>query len=397
MEKILKQIKEKKDLYQINGINFSEIDGKNGLEAIALQRWEVLKETATKFIPNFQFDLSYAMQIQGQTLFIARRIEQPYSDELIRFVSEFIMEHYNVSDDDVYVDASLEMPSMDNFASKNVKKRGESQRLNGNNYNDDDDDDENGGEPIIYQNTVNSVTLKNEINKRHLINALIQGIACKGEYLFYLIQDELKEIVKNDEIIELYHNHMVSSDIVLWELTPSLEQAFVSPDNQGCVSGKNTIKLPEVNKVKFQEINEKGEIEEVEEEEVGRTGIEVQAMITPIMCHEIVKGIFEMIAMYHGQSKDREITMKVIDECDTLENEIWALRIGPQIWTNIYSQFPDELIFNTTEVFMDLVQLPADVFIETIEKSVNPENKALEFIFEKTMKRLREKDIPDYI
>jgi hypothetical protein len=89
--------------------------------------------------------------------------------------------------------------------------------------------------------------------------------------------------------------------------------------------------------------------------------------------------------------------MKVIDECDTLENEIWALRIGPQIWTNIYSQFPDELIFNTTEVFMDLVQLPADVFIETIEKSINPENKALDFIFEKTIKRLREKDIPDYI
>ena len=63
----------------------------------------------------------------------------------------------------------------------------------------------------------------------------------------------------------------------------------------------------------------------------------------PVLLHELLKGEMELIGKY-GSPEDDEMFRQVQQSEDTLEKEMWDLRLGPPIWSIMYSQMPEEIV-----------------------------------------------------
>jgi len=70
--------------------------------------------------------------------------------------------------------------------------------------------------------------------------------------------------------------------------------------------------------------------------------IKVRAAMFPVLVHELIKGVHELIAT-HGQPDDPAQAEMVMATTDTLENEFWDLRLGPILWEKLQESLPDEI------------------------------------------------------
>jgi hypothetical protein len=96
----------------------------------------------------------------------------------------------------------------------------------------------------------------------------------------------------------------------------------------------------------------------------------------PILVHELIKGTMELIAV-QGQPKDPDVFEKVSESEDTLEKEVWDLRIGPAIWDRIRAQFPEEILTDENKIeiqnylLMDIFRLPAKKFLTLLKEVIS--------------------------
>jgi hypothetical protein len=166
-----------------------------------------------------------------------------------------------------------------------------------------------------------------EIHKRNMINALVQGAAKKGHYIFQKpeIKERLDEI--DPRLYPSYLGIMAINDFLYFSMEQMIEQ--MSQTGSG-VAGK--VKL---------ENNDEDEDEEGGEEKPD-TKIVAEGLIFPILCHEVIKGLEESIGR-HGLPEDPEMSQQVRDVTDVLSNEPMQLRIGPEIIEKIRFALPDEM------------------------------------------------------
>ena len=89
--------------------------------------------------------------------------------------------------------------------------------------------------------------------------------------------------------------------------------------------------------------------------------IRAQAMAFPVLIHEIVKGVMELLSA-HGLPKNKQISDYVVNKADFLAAEPWDMRLGPALWgrfTNLID--PDD--FNLKHhAYYKLASLPATEF-----------------------------------
>ncbi len=207
--------------------------------------------------------------------------------------------------------------------------------------------------------------LELEKHKRNIINAIIQGAAKKGHYIFQKpsIKRELDKI--NPELFGLYLAIMAVNDYMYFTQEQMIE--MMSQTGQG-VAGKV-------------ELDPGGDDEEEEEggEDEGEseidTVIKAQGMIFPILCHEIIKGIEESKAR-HGLPKEPGMRQKVQSQVDLLSNEPMQLRIGPEIVEKIRFALPDPMFEDENKGLINwfhilLYQIPAQEFLEIIGNAIS--------------------------
>jgi len=70
--------------------------------------------------------------------------------------------------------------------------------------------------------------------------------------------------------------------------------------------------------------------------------IKAKGLFFPILVHEIVKGVYEVMGT-QGLPDDPKAAEMVMASQDTLPYEIWDLRLGPVIWEKFLEVYPDEL------------------------------------------------------
>ncbi len=199
-----------------------------------------------------------------------------------------------------------------------------------------------------------------EIHKRNMINALVQGAAKKGHYIFQ--KPEVKERLDaiDPQLYPAYLSIMAINDFMYFSMEQMIE--MMSRTGSG-VAGK--VKLE--NK------------DEDEEEEGGEdrpdTKIVAEGLIFPILCHEIIKGLEESIAR-HGLPEDPEMSRNVRGVTDVLSNEPMQLRIGPEIVEKIRFALPDEMFDEENKglvpwFYSNLYQTPAQEFLEIIGNAIS--------------------------
>ena len=203
---------------------------------------------------------------------------------------------------------------------------------------------------------------QSEVDKRNIINLIIQGEAKKGHYSFmkpsYL--DRISEI--DPQLATLYRQIMAAADLVYFTMEQMIE--MMSQTGSG-IAGK----------VDIQDADE----DEDGGDEGPDTKIVASGLIFPILLHEIIKGLEEAPAREQFADMDPGRAADVMGQTDVLSNEPMQLRLGPAVVELIKYSLPDEM-FEPENAGLnpwfkrELYKIPAKEFLDLIGDAIS-ENK----------------------
>ena len=213
--------------------------------------------------------------------------------------------------------------------------------------------------------------------KRRFINAMMQGASKKGHYMYHLVPERIQQITGSETLLNDYGLLMSINDSLYWQLS---DQMMAGMMGGGGVGGK----------------------EETDRNTQPPT-IKVRALNFPICVHEIIKGIMEVFS-YHGDPEDEDLAQRVHEKEDTIEKEVWDLRLGPAIWDRVRSQFPEDILTDENKVelqnylFVSIIKLPAKKFLvfmkEVVSQSQNGK-RLLDELMDNIYKTFNDEEIED--
>ena len=149
--------------------------------------------------------------------------------------------------------------------------------------------------------------------KRRFINSLIQGAAFKGGHMYVLVGEELNNI--DPELLQLYGVTQSLMEHMYW-LYPNMEGMAGGGGSQ---MGQSSV-----------------------DETTDPPTIKARAGTFPLLIHELVKGVHEVM-LSHGLPDDPEQQQMVMQMEDTLPAEIWDSRLGPVFWEKLQETYPLEI------------------------------------------------------
>jgi hypothetical protein len=281
------------------------------------------------------------------------RIEAAHRDELEELAIEASLEESEVPVDWYKIEAFLNRVPIDtsNFRMKPEEEEEE----------EEEEKDEMEIPSFDIEDLTKDEIFELEKHKRNIINAIIQGAAKKGHYIFQKpdIKARLDEI--DPSLYGDYLGIMAINDFLYFSMEQMIE--MMSQTGQG-IAGK----------VELDNNDEEGE----EGEETPDTVIKAFGLIFPILCHEIIKGLEEAKGR-HGLPKDPELAQKVMGQTDTLSNEPMQLRIGPEIVERIRFALPDDIYEPNNKGLINwfhtvLYQIEAQEFLEIIGNAISEDS-----------------------
>ena len=284
------------------------------------------------------------------------RIESAHKDELIQLAIDASLEEGEVPEGWYQIEAHLgEQPRTDDFRYQPEEPKDDEE---------EEDDEEKLEIPSFnVEDLTDEEELELEKHKRNIINAIIQGAAKKGHYIFQKPDVKARLDAIDPTLYRDYLGIMAINDFMYFTMDQMIE--MMSQTGQG-VAGK----------VSLDDADDEGE-EGGEEggEEQPDTKIIAEGLIFPILCHEIIKGLEEAKGR-HGHSKNPDIRDKVRGAVDVLSNEPMQLRIGPEIVEKIRFALPDSMFDESNKGLINwfhilLYQVPAQEFLEIIGNAIS--------------------------
>ena len=286
------------------------------------------------------------------------RIEGAHRDELIALAIEASLDDTEVPEGRYQIEASLGMPDTGNFRMEPEDDEDEEE--------DEDDEEKLQFPSFDLDELTDEEILELEKHKRNIINAIIQGAAKKGHYLFQKPEVKARLDAIDPSLYGDYLGIMAINDFLYFSMEQMIEQ--MSQTGQG-VAGK----------VELDDADDEGGEEGGEEQP--DTKIIATGLIFPILCHEIIKGLEEAKGRA-GLPSDPSVREKVLGQTDTLSNEPMQLRIGPEIVEKIRFALPDDIfdpeykgLINFFHVL--LYQIEAKEFLEIIGNAISEDSSKL--------------------
>ena len=280
------------------------------------------------------------------------RIEANHKDELIELAIQSSLDEGEVPEGRYQIEADLGMPDTGNFRMEPE---------------DEEDEEEDKEEKLKFPSfdldeLTDEEILELEKHKRNIINALIQGAAKKGHYLFQKPEVKSRLDAIDPSLYRDYLGIMAINDFLYFSMEQMIEQ--MSQTGQG-VAGKV-------------ELGDADEEEGEEGEEQPDTKIIATGIFFPILCHEIIKGLEEAKGRA-GLPSDSNLRAKVLGQTDVLSNEPMQLRIGPEIVEKLRFALPDDVfnpeykgLINFFHVL--LYQIEAKEFLEVIGNAISEDS-----------------------
>ena len=285
------------------------------------------------------------------------RIEAAHKDELIELAIQSSLDEGEVPEGRYQIEANLGMPDTGNFRMEP----------------EDEEDDEEKEDKLEFPSfDVDELTdeeiLELEKHKRNIINALIQGAAKKGHYLFQKPEVKSRLDAIDPSLYRDYLGIMAITDFLYFNFEDAIEH--MAQTAQG-IAGK--VELDDAD----EEEGEEGE----EGEEQPETKIIATGIFFPILCHEIIKGLEEAKGRA-GLPSDSNLRAKVLGQTDVLSNEPMQLRIGPEIVEKLRFALPDDIfnpeykgLINFFHVL--LYQIEAKEFLEVIGNAISEDSSKI--------------------
>jgi hypothetical protein len=218
-----------------------------------------------------------------------------------------------------------------------------------------------------------------EIEKRHVINALIQGKGKRGQFSYQAFKDRLDEI--DPRLYVLYNKIMSANDLMYFTQEDLIEMMG------GNAAGSSSVE------------SDDEDDEEGGEEGEGMDVVVANGLIFPILLHELVKGFASVASREQWRDMDPSMAQDVMGKTDVFSNEPMQFRVGAELVRKLRTLLPDELILDErSKVYIPFFErilygIPAERFLKEIMSNVVSEreedNNKVRRTFEDILKRAK--------
>ena len=211
---------------------------------------------------------------------------------------------------------------------------------------------------------------KSGVDRRRIINSITQGASIRGTKAFYIFKDLLD--VMDESLVEQY-NEIIGNAYGIYDDDNAIAMMLAMMSQNSASQG--------------------GESEVDWDDEEGTLVIKAKAIIFPILIHELVKGLYEILSL-QGFSGDAEKNKQIVAKVDKATNEPEDLRYGKFIYDALAKHIIDSP-YDPTKLrelfFIEVYKLPDTEFHEFIENSINDDLSPSEKLWVKnTLKRLND-------
>lgn len=198
-----------------------------------------------------------------------------------------------------------------------------------------DTEQDNNPEPFLELSLEKKNAMRDEIQKRVILNGLVHGSSMhiwKGVY--YLVKEKLDDM--NPQLIELYDEFTAGINFQFWMMNPDSVQTTIE-EGQQMTQGFNKIKFDQPGKP--------------------QATVLCKAINFPALLHEVNKGVIDYL-ICHGIPKhySEEELQYYYSKADAYENEIWHYLLSPTLWSdlletaNVDSQEIPRIIMNLSKL-----------------------------------------------
>jgi hypothetical protein len=257
-----------------------------------------------------EIDSKSAIKTMMPLVYECIAMESKHKKALEKLAVEMIREEYDMDEESVEIIAELTSEISLEGTSKNPKPM----KVDG----------------MTFENHDDIVSINDEVYKRRFLNAMIQGAAKKCNHMFHMVDDELSDL---DPRLPNRYNKMMSAADYAYYVIPKIEE--------GVAGGVVKVEFPT--------------------EKEPKAKIYAQALVFPVLIHEIVKGVMELLSA-HGLPKDKKVCEYVINKADFLAAEPWDMRLGPALWERFTDIIDPDDFKIKHQIFVELALLPADEF-----------------------------------
>lgn len=186
--------------------------------------------------------------------------------------------------------------------------------------------------------------------KRRIINGITQGASIRGSFAFLLFRDYLDAF---DEELVAKYNEILKLSFGIYDDENAIAMLLAMIAQQQNMPG--------------------GSSEMVYDEDEEQFVIKARAICFPMLVHEIVKGLYEIVGT-EGFGADKEKNQAIIGAVDKLSNEPRDFQYGKFIYDAISDLYNSGNI-NDPRVrellFTEIYKLPEEEFIPFIENAIN--------------------------
>jgi len=188
--------------------------------------------------------------------------------------------------------------------------------------------------------------------KRRIINGITQGASIRGAFGFMLFREYLDAI--NPDLVEKYNNILKAAfGIYDDDNAIAMMLAAIAQRQAGQMQG--------------------GESEMEYDEDSSKFIIKAKAVCFPMLVHEIVKGLYEIVGT-EGFGQNREKNKAIVQAVDKVEHEPEDLRYGKFIYdalNKLYTESPVDDPRVRELFFAEVYKLEETEFLNFIESAVN--------------------------
>jgi len=213
--------------------------------------------------------------------------------------------------------------------------------------NDDGPDEDEDETPV---DEIPSTDTKAMEKKRRIINGITQGASVRGTFGFLLFREHLDDL--NPELVEKY-NEIMKLVFGIYDDENAIAMLLAAVGQKQNISG--------------------GSSEMVYNEEDDQFIIKARAICFPMLFHEIVKGLYEIVGT-EGFGSDKEANKAVVNAVDRVSNEPRDFQYGKFIYdalSNLYNQSNIDDARVRELFFTEVYRLDDREFIMFIENLLN--------------------------
>lgn len=268
-----------------------DIDEKPFLVGITDKSFKEAKSQAERFLhgPEDPHEL-YRKAFQ-----LCTELERPIRNQLERLCVNHVIKMFEVPEDTVDIEAIL---SDKIVLDTNIMKL----------------DPIDGDEDIQFDSLKDAVSLKGEVYKRRVLDALCMGGAMElsTEYMDRALSEKIKSMYP--ELYSCYPPIISLNRYFLFE-----KEDLGMTDDENLQIGTVEVRIGNKD---------------------DKTRIIAQGKIFPVLFTEMIHGFLELFVS-HGLPKDKDLALAVIGKSDFLKAEPWDMRMGPALWKLFSASFND--------------------------------------------------------